>query len=189
VEEVAERPNHMMPKKNNRRMYEAMFLMDSGEAAVWEDLSKYLNALLDRHGAEILGLTRWDERKPAYTVGKCKRGTYVLAFFGLGDGSAVVEIERDCQLSEKIARVLVLKADHYKISDMRTQLGEDVRPEVARKLMDERGEKEPLEVPSPAAAAPAAAAPAATAPAAEPVQPSKAAPQNTSDREVTHGEL
>ena len=131
-------------------MYEAMFLVDSGEAAVWEDLAKYLTDLLDRHGAELLGLTRWDERKPAYPVGKCKRGAYVLAFFGLGDGGAVAEIERDCHLSEKIARVLVLKADHYKISDMRMQLGEDVRPEVARKLMEERGEKEPLDVPSPA---------------------------------------
>jgi len=65
-------------------------------------------------------------------------------------------------------------------------LGEDVRPEVARKLMDERGEKEPLDVPSPAATA---------APAAEPVQPqnatlrSSASLRSTSDREAQHGQL
>ena len=129
-----------MPKLNLSRVYEAMFLVDSGDAASWDDLVKHLANILTRNGAEIVGITRWDERKLAYTVAKRKRGTYVLAFFDLKNGLAVVEIERDCSLSEKVLRTLLLKADHFSVADMRLQLGEDIRQDVAQRLMTERGE-------------------------------------------------
>ena len=119
-----------------------MFLVDGGDAAAWSDLVKHLEHILTRSGAGIIGITRWDERKLAYTIAKRKRGTYVLAFFGLTDGKAVVEIEHDCRLSEKVLRSIILKADHFTVADMRMQLGEDLREDVARKLMAERGEKE-----------------------------------------------
>jgi len=122
-----------------------MFLVDSGEAAVWDDLTKHLAGLLTHSGAELIGLTRWDERKLAYPVAKRKRGTYVLAFFLLRSGGApVAEIERDCLLSEKVLRVLILKADHFTVAAMRLQLGEDLREDVAKRLREERGEPEAL---------------------------------------------
>jgi small subunit ribosomal protein S6 len=122
-----------------------MFLVDSGDTAVWDDLVKHLAGLLTRSGAEIIGLTRWDERKLAYPVEKRKRGTYVLAFFLLRSGGApVAEIERDCLLSEKVLRVLILKADHFTVAAMRLQLGEDIREDVAKRLREERGEPETL---------------------------------------------
>jgi ribosomal protein S6 len=117
-----------------------MFLVDSALAAAWDDLSKHLRDVLQRNGAEIIGLTRWDERKLAYPVGRQKRGTYVLSFFCLENGAAVAEIERDGRLSEKILRTLILKADHFKVGDMRMQLGEDFSEDVAKKLADARGE-------------------------------------------------
>ena len=143
-----------MTPKTETRVYEAMFLVDPGDAASWGDLSKHLGGMLERYGAKIVGLTRWDERKLAYPVGSRKRGTYVLGFFILPNGEAVPQIERDCQLSEKVLRALVLRADHFKVADMRMQLGEDVHADVARWLAEARGE--PLETPP---AAPAAAAP------------------------------
>jgi len=126
-------------------VYEAMFLVDSGAAAVWDDLVKHLSGLLTRQGAELIGLTRWDERKLAYPVERRKRGTFVLAFFLLKSGGALLaEIERDCLLSEKVLRVLILKADHFTVAAMRLQLGEDIREDVARRLREERGEPEAL---------------------------------------------
>jgi ribosomal protein S6 len=130
-----------MAQTTEARVYEAMFLVDPADAAVWDDLSKHLAGILERHGGEIIGLTRWDERKLAYPVAARKRGTYVLSFFGLKNGDAVSLIERDCQLSEKVLRALVLRADHFKVSDMRMQLGADVREDVARRLEEARGEK------------------------------------------------
>ena len=131
-----------MARKTDRRVYEAMFLVDGGDAAAWSDLVKHLEHILTRSGAGIIGITRWDERKLAYTVAKRKRGTYVLAFFSLTDGKAVVEIEHDCRLSEKVLRSIILKADHFTVADMRMQLGEDIREDTARQLMADRGEAE-----------------------------------------------
>jgi len=131
-----------MPKLRNLRLYEAMFLVDTGDAAAWDDLVKHLEDVLTRHGAEVIGITRWDERKLAYLVNKHKRGTYVLSFFAARDGSGIAEIERDCRLSDKVLRVLILRADHFTVADMRLQLGEDLREEVAAKVREARGETE-----------------------------------------------
>jgi ribosomal protein S6 len=144
-----------MAQTTETRVYEAMFLVDPVDAAAWDDLSKHLVEILERYGAEIIGLTRWDERKLAYPVATRKRGTYVLSFFGLKNGDAVALIERDCQLSEKVLRALILRADHFKVADMRMQLGVDVREDLAKRFEEARGEK-------PAAADAAPAEPAQT---------------------------
>jgi len=152
-----------MPTPDDLRLYEAMFLVDTGDAAAWDDLAKHLESILTRVGAEVIGITRWDERKLAYPVGKHKRGTYVLAFFSLSDGDGIAEIEHACRLSEKVVRMLTLRADHFKIRDMRVQLGEDIRDEVANRLVELRGETEPVpeapEAPPEAEPAQAEAAP------------------------------
>jgi small subunit ribosomal protein S6 len=135
-----------MPKVQTSRVYEAMFVVDSGDAATWDELTKQLSGILTRSGAEIVGITRWDERKLAYTMERRKRATYVLAFFSLARGEAVREIERDCLLSERVLRVLILKADHFTVADMRMQLGEDINEPVARKIMTDRGEQEAMPV-------------------------------------------
>ena len=150
-----------MPTDKQTRVYEAMFLVDTGDAAIWDDLTKHIEGILARGGGELVGITRWDERKLAYPVAKHKRGTYVLTFFQMSRGDGVSGIERDCRLSEKILRALVLKADHFTVADMRAQLGEDIREEVAKKVMDARGEKEP---PPPEAEADAGGQEAAQAP-------------------------
>ena len=129
-----------MQRKTESRVYEAMFMVDSGDAAAWGDLTKHIANILSRSGAEIIGITRWDERKLAFTVKKRKRGTYVLAFFILKSGAALPEIERDCNLSEKVLRTILLRADHFSVADMRMQLGEDIHEDVAQKLIAERGE-------------------------------------------------
>jgi small subunit ribosomal protein S6 len=121
-------------------MYEAMFLADPAVAAMWDNLTKHLRGILERQGAQVLGITRWDERKLAYPVKRQKRGTYVLAFFALEKTDGLPEIERDCRLSDQILRVLIVRADQFSLSDMRLQLGEDMDTAVAQKLAAERGE-------------------------------------------------
>ena len=127
-----------MVKEDKTLVYEAMFLVDPGDAADWDGLSKHLIGILQRHGAEIVGITRWDERKLAYPVAGHKRGSYVLAFFSLANGQAVAQIEHDCRLSEKVLRMLTLRADHLTVADMRMQLGQDVREETAQRLAAQR---------------------------------------------------
>jgi small subunit ribosomal protein S6 len=91
------------------RLYEAMFLADSGEAVSdWEGLEKAVRKILDRNHAEVVSLEKWDERRLAYEVQGKSRGTYILCYFH-ADGDGVKGIERDVQLSERIMRVLVLR--------------------------------------------------------------------------------
>jgi len=103
---------------DNKKLYEAMFLVDSAEAASdWEGINKLITTILERAGAEIVSMKKWDERKLAYTIKKQTRGTYILCYFR-ADGGKIRDIERDVRLSERIMRVLILKADHLTEQDI-----------------------------------------------------------------------
>ena len=100
------------------RLYEALFLVDSGEAASdWQGIIDHVKKILERSEVEILSIRKWDERPLAYPIMGRKRGTYILVYF-----NAICErlgaIERDAQLSERILRVLILRGDHITPEDM-----------------------------------------------------------------------
>ena len=101
-----------------KKLYEGMFLIDSAEAARdWDGIIELVTKMLTKADAEIVSLRKWDERPLAYTIRRCARGTYILAYFRAG-GQKIHEIERDVQLSERIMRVLILKADHLTEEDI-----------------------------------------------------------------------
>ncbi len=103
---------------NNKKLYEAMFLVDSAEAASdWDGINKLITGILERTGAEIVSTKKWDERKLAYTIKKQTRGTYILCYFK-ADGGKIKDIERDVRLSERVMRVLILRADHLTERDI-----------------------------------------------------------------------
>ena len=95
-----------------KKLYEGMFLIDSAEAARdWDGILELINRIVTKADCEIVSVRKWDERPLAYPVKKCTRGTYILTYFR-SDGTKINEIERDVQLSERILRVLILRADH-----------------------------------------------------------------------------
>ena len=101
-----------------KRLYEGMFLVDSVEAeADWEGVNKTIKSILEKSGAEIVSIRKWDERLLAYGINGKERGTYILSYFNL-DGSKIQEIERDVQLSQRIMRVLILNAEHMSNEDI-----------------------------------------------------------------------
>jgi small subunit ribosomal protein S6 len=105
-------------KTVSKKLYEAMFLVDSGKAASdWDGVQTLLTNILQRAGGEVVSIKKWDERKLAYEIGRHSRGTYVLCYFH-GDGRRNADIERNVQLSEQIIRVLILCADHIKPEDI-----------------------------------------------------------------------
>ncbi len=94
-----------------KRLYEAMFLVDSAQAAAdWEGTLSVIKNILQRADAEIVSLRKWQERKLAYDIDRKARGTYILCYFK-ADGRRVSGIEKDVQLSEKVMRVLVLTTE------------------------------------------------------------------------------
>lgn len=100
-----------------KKLYEAMFLVDSAQASDWDALVKTIENILKRSGAEIVAIRNWAERKLAYEIDQKSRGTYVLCFFRT-DGSTIPKIENDVQLSDKILRVLILSTEAREEKDI-----------------------------------------------------------------------
>jgi small subunit ribosomal protein S6 len=104
------------------KLYEGMFLLDSGRAGKdWDGARGEVEALLTKHGAEVRRSGRWDERKLAYEIKGHRRATYMLAYFD-APGDAIGAIRRDCVLSDLVLRnlILVRRPDHPIPEDLGT---------------------------------------------------------------------
>jgi small subunit ribosomal protein S6 len=104
-----------------KKLYEIMFLIDSAEAAKdWDGIIELVTKMLNKIDAQILSLKKWDERPLAYSIKRCGRGTYILAYFK-ADGRKITELERDVLLSERVMRALILKTEHLTEEDIAKQ--------------------------------------------------------------------
>jgi small subunit ribosomal protein S6 len=101
-----------------KRLYEGLFLVDSGQAAAdWDGIISAIEKALARADAEVVSINKWDERKLAYDIGSKARGTYILVYFN-GDPSRIAAIERDVNLSEQIIRVMILRTEKMSKEDI-----------------------------------------------------------------------
>ncbi len=94
------------------KLYEGVFLLS--QEAVGADPAAgvaMVGEFLKRADAEVITLRKWDERKLAYTIAGQKRGTYFDSLFRASP-QKIAGIERDCNLSEDVLRMMVLSADH-----------------------------------------------------------------------------
>ncbi len=99
-----------MPEKRVNT-YEAMFLLSPAVAADLGGALAHINEILQRGHAEVLAMKKWFEGRLAYEVKGQKRGVYILVYFKAPAGD-IAHIERDCNLSEKVMRALILRCDH-----------------------------------------------------------------------------
>ena len=132
--------------------YEAMFIIGQSQATDLSAVVAHINEVLSRGHAEVVAMRKWDERRLAYEIRGQKRGLYILVYFK-APGVDVAHIERDCNLSEKILRTLILRADHLTADEMTAADGRK-ELEIEAKM---RAEKPATPTPTPAAAAPAPA--------------------------------
>ena len=101
-----------------KKLYEGMFLVDSARAASnWDGINSAIKRILERAGAEIVSMRKWDDRKLAYDIRGVGRGTYILTYFR-ADGGKIQEIEKAVQLSENIIRVLILGTEQMSKEDI-----------------------------------------------------------------------
>lgn len=162
------------------KKYEAMFLLDAGDAAAhWDERVEEIKGTLERHGAEIVRLVKWDDRRMAYAIQHHKRGTYVLCFYEAPRETNVL-VERDVQLSENLLRVIIIRREKMTIEDMLAYRAPSGQANI---IGEAPPEPEPTPVAEPVAAAVAADAPAAEAPVAAPVASAEA--ETTSEVPVT----
>lgn len=103
-------------------LYEALFLMSqTALASDTEGTIAQVQEMLDRAEAETLYLRQWDERKLAYPVEGQKRGTFLISYFKARP-TQIANIERDCNLSETVLRVMFIRADHMGEAELKLAL-------------------------------------------------------------------
>ena len=94
------------------KLYEGLFLFDANLAAKdWPGLEKHVGDLLQKNEADLVYSERWPDRKLAYEVKGCRKGTYFLTYFN-APGPAITTLHRDVQLSERVLRLMVLQNDY-----------------------------------------------------------------------------
>ncbi|MEM1356384.1 MAG: 30S ribosomal protein S6 [Planctomycetota bacterium] len=93
-------------------LYEGLFLISqSAMSGDIEGAKAHVQEMLDRAEAEVLALNKWEERKLAYPIEGQKRGTFLISYFKARP-TQIANIERDCNLSEQVLRVMFIRADH-----------------------------------------------------------------------------
>ena len=93
------------------RLYEGMFLLDNQVVREdWKSAKALVAESLQKHGAKLRTLRRWDERKLAYPIAGRKRATYYLGYFDIGV-EALPALRRELDLSEKVLRHLILSCE------------------------------------------------------------------------------
>ncbi|MEM6748996.1 MAG: 30S ribosomal protein S6 [Planctomycetota bacterium] len=145
---------------NTPRLYEGLFLVN--QAAIAGDLDKAtadVSEMLRRIDAEVLTLGRWDERRLAYPIAGQKRGLFVLAIFRSAPDQ-IATIERECNLSDIVLRVMVVRADHLGEAELQMIAEAGKTAAVAQKLMQGVGGEGEASAAPEAPAAPAEPAPA-----------------------------
>ncbi len=103
---------------STKNPYEAMFLISQQVASDFAAVIQHIRELLERAGADILAMQKWDERRLAYEIDKQRRGIYILTYFH-AEPDAIAPLERNCNISEQIMRVLITRADHLSEDQMR----------------------------------------------------------------------
>lgn len=111
-------------------LYEGLFLISQGAlASDPAGATQHVQDMLDRAEATTRVMHKWEERKLAYPIDGQKRGTFFLAYFDARP-TQIANIERDCNLSETVLRVMMTRCDF---------MGEE---EIARALAGEPLHKE-----------------------------------------------
>ena len=92
-------------------VYEGMFILDSNRfGRDHETVSGQIPTMVEKLGGEMLVSRLWEERRLAYPIKGQRKGTYWLTYFRL-DATQLAELQRQCQITDDILRVLFLKVD------------------------------------------------------------------------------
>ncbi|MBN2293925.1 MAG: 30S ribosomal protein S6 [Pirellulales bacterium] len=92
-------------------VYEGMYILDSNlYSRDPEAVSGQISKMIEAVGGEIMVSRMWEERRLAYQIDGHRKGTYWLTYFR-AQGKEIANLERQCQLSDTIIRVLFLKVD------------------------------------------------------------------------------
>ena len=130
-----------------KKLYEGLFLIDSAQAASdWDGINALIKNILEKNGAEIVSMRKWDERKLAYDINRKARGTYILVYFKAPGGSVRV-IEREIRLSERVLRLLILNTEGMSKEDIEKDTPATLAEKQSRQPVVEKPAEQDVEMP------------------------------------------
>ena len=91
--------------------YEGLFLFPQTVGADLQGAVDHLREILAKADAQIISLRKWEERRLAYEIKGHKRGLYFLVYFRAARPT-LIGIERSYNLSEKLLRFMIVRADN-----------------------------------------------------------------------------
>jgi len=104
-------------------LYEGMFLFPQSATANLQEAIDHLKEILKKAGATIINFRKWDDRRLAYEIDGNKRGVYFLVYFN-SPTSAISDLERRCNQSEHLLRMMVTRAEHVPTEIIEANEGE-----------------------------------------------------------------
>ena len=122
--------------------YEGLFLFSQSQAASLQEAVDHIEEIIGRAEAELISLRKWDERRLAYEIKGNKRGVYFLAYFR-ARASAMISLERDCNLSEQLLRTLIVRVDQMTNDQMEAADGRAAIADEIRLRAEEASERRP----------------------------------------------
>ena len=93
------------------RTYEGMFLFPQSATANLQAAIDHLKEILEKCNVSVINFSKWDDRRLAYEIDGNKRGVYFLVYFN-APTAMMSDLERRCNQSEEIIRMMVTRAEH-----------------------------------------------------------------------------
>jgi small subunit ribosomal protein S6 len=88
-----------------------MFLLDNAVVREsWNKAKAVVTDTLEKHGAKVRTIRRWDERKLAYPIRNKNRGTFALCYYEMGN-EHIAAMRRELELSDRVMRYLILRTE------------------------------------------------------------------------------
>ncbi len=127
------------------KLYEGMFVFDANYAGKdWPGLEQHVNDLVQRHEGQLVHSERWPDRKLAYEMKGCKKGTYYLTYFN-APTTAIQGLQRDCELSDRVLRAMFLYEDELAEDCAKLKAREEAKAVEAEAAAAAKAEAESLE--------------------------------------------
>jgi len=90
------------------KLYEGMFLLDSGQFASDPDgMTETIQGLLEKAGGTVIAQRPWQDGRLAYEIEGRRKGLHFLTYFRM-QPDALAGLNRACRLNDKVLRHLFI---------------------------------------------------------------------------------
>ena len=104
-----QQPNNRLRRRPSEKLYEGMFLLDSGRFATdSKGAADQITGMIEKCGGTIVAHRPWQDGRLAYAVKGHRKGLHYLVYFKM-PGEGIRDLTRACKLNDLVLRHVVIK--------------------------------------------------------------------------------